>query len=245
MNKVLLIGATSAIAQEVAKMYAARGCQLFLLGRDAQKLDIMAADLRVRGAPQVAYACADLADSAHHAALWQQANSALNGVDIVVIAYGTLSDQAACEQDVALTLQEIQVNFVSITAWLTLLANEFAARKQGKIAVISSVAGDRGRQSNYVYGAAKGGLSIFVQGLRNRLYADNVQVLTVKPGFTDTPMTAHLPKNFLFVKPGKVAADLVHGLDNGKHEIYTPWFWRWILWMINAIPEFIFVRMKL
>lgn len=245
MNKVLMIGATSAIAQEVAKLYAGRGCSLFLLGRNEEKLAIIAQDLQVRGAPTVTTAAADLTDTARHQELLAQAQTAMNGLDIVVIAYGTLSDQTACERDFAEAERELHINFLSVTSWLTHVANDFAAKQSGQIAVIGSVAGDRGRQSNYVYGAAKGGLAIFLQGLRNRLYPLGVQVLTVKPGFTDTPMTAHLDKNFLFVGPGKVAADIVKGLDKGRHEIYTPWFWGWILRIIRTIPEFIFIRMKL
>ncbi|MCP4696193.1 MAG: SDR family oxidoreductase [Gammaproteobacteria bacterium] len=245
MKRVLIIGATSAIAQETARRSAQRGDRLFLLGRNEKKLQILSEDLKIRGAAQADFAARDLSCPDSHAELLEQAEQALGYMDIVLIAYGTLGDQTACEQDFQQTARELNINFLSVVSFLTWLANYFEARKQGSIVVLSSVAGDRGRQSNYIYGAAKGGLSIFLQGLRNRLHKAGVQVLTVKPGFTDTPMTAAMPKNFLFVSPARVAKDIEQAIAKRKKVLYTPWFWQWIMLIIKLIPERIFVNLKL
>ena len=139
----------------------------------------------------------------------------------------------------------ININFTSVAGFITILANYFEKMGEGTIAVISSVAGDRGRQSNYIYGAAKGGVTKFLQGLRNRLSQKNIQVLTIKPGLVDTPMTAHLPKNPLYVKPDFVAKSIIRAIEKKKDVIYVPEYWRLIMWVIIHIPEFIFKRLKL
>lgn len=162
-----------------------------------------------------------------------------------MIAYGTLSDQKACENNVEMTLQELNINALSVIALLTRLAPYFEAQGEGCIAVISSVAGDRGRQSNYVYGTAKGALSIFLQGLRNRLHKSGVQVLTIKPGFVDTPMTAEFPKGPLWASPEKVALDIEKAIENKCNVLYTPSFWFLIMAIIRNVPESIFKRLSL
>ena len=139
----------------------------------------------------------------------------------------------------------MQTNALSVISLLTLLANHFEQQRHGCIAVISSVAGDRGRQSNYVYGTAKGALSIFLQGLRNRLHKSGVQVLTVKPGFVDTPMTASLPKGPLWATPEKVAEDIDKAIENKRNVLYTPSFWFLIMAIIKSVPESIFKRLSL
>lgn len=245
MNNILIIGATSAIAQAVARRFAARGAKLHLIARDAAKLQTMQQDLQVRGANGVTYAVVDLADTSKHPELLSEAQHSLGEIDVAFIAHGVLGEQRAAEQDYQRTAQELAINLLSPISLLTWLGEYFAKRQQGRIAVISSVAGDRGRQSNYVYGCAKGGLSIFLQGLRNRLHPLGVQVLTIKPGFVDTPMTAHLPKNALFASPEKVALDIEQALEKGRSVLYTPWFWAWIMRIITHIPEAIFIRLKL
>ncbi|MCK5876127.1 MAG: SDR family NAD(P)-dependent oxidoreductase, partial [Candidatus Marithrix sp.] len=201
MRKVLIIGATSAIAQETAKLYAQQQDALFLVGRNAEKLAVIAADLEVRGANKVEYSSLDLNNCEQHQDILQQADASLEGMDVVLIAYGTLDDQKECEQNYANAERALHTNFLSVVSLLTLLANKMEPQNYGCIAVISSVAGVRGRQSNYVYGAAKGGLSIFLQGLRNRLQAANITVLDIKPGFVDTPMTSDIKKGALWAKP--------------------------------------------
>lgn len=245
MSRVLIIGATSAIAQEVAKIYAANGSQLFLVARNSQKLEQVAKDLKVRGADNIEQLSLDLANIDDHEQIVTAADKFMSGIDIVLIAHGTLPDQKSCENSVINTVQELQINFLSTVSLLTLLANYFEKQASGCIAVISSVAGDRGRQSNYVYGAAKGGLSIFLQGLRNRLNSAGICVLTIKPGFVISPMTAEFKKGILWAHPKKVANNIVSAIHKRKNVVYAPWFWRWIMFIICNIPENIFKRMRL
>jgi decaprenylphospho-beta-D-erythro-pentofuranosid-2-ulose 2-reductase len=245
MPRVLIIGATSAIAQEVAKIYAASGSQLFLVARNGQKLEQVVQDLNVRGANAIETLSLDLANIEGHEQIITSADKFMSGIDIALIAHGTLPDQKACENSINATVQELHINFLSTVSLLTVLANYFEKQASGCIAVISSVAGDRGRQSNYVYGAAKGGLSIFLQGLRNRLSKAGVCVLTIKPGFVISPMTAEFKKGILWVQPKKIANDIVSAIHKRKNVVYVPWFWRWIMLIIRNIPESIFKRMSL
>ena len=245
MSHVLIIGATSAIAQEVAKLYAEKGSNLFLVARDNKKLDQVAMDLKVRGAGAVDLLSQDLLDTDQHEIIIKKADEALGSIDIALIAHGTLPDQKQCENSVDQTLQELQINFLCSVSLLTLLANYFEKQEKGCLAVISSVAGDRGRQSNYIYGAAKGGLSIFLQGLRNRLSRTGICVLTTKPGFVITPMTKDFKKGILWAQPTQVAEDIVNAIQKRKNVVYVPWFWRWIMVIIRAIPESVFKRMSL
>jgi decaprenylphospho-beta-D-erythro-pentofuranosid-2-ulose 2-reductase len=245
MRKVLMIGATSAIAQEVSRAYAEASGSLYLLGRNRERLEGVAKDLLVRGAAQVRFDTADLADRTRHEELLSRAWEAFGTFDAALIAYGVLPDQRACETDAAKTDEAITSNFTSVASWLTLLANRFEGQGSGTLAVISSVAGDRGRASNYVYGASKGALTIFLQGLRNRLHRRGVNVLTVKPGFVDTPMTAHLQKGFLFASPERVGRRIFNAVEKGKDVVYVPCFWRWIMLVIRHLPECLFKRLSL
>lgn len=245
MSRVLIIGATSAIAQEVAKIYAASGSQLFLVARNSQKLEQVVKDLKVRGADNIEQLSLDLINIEDHEQIVTAADKFMSGIDIVLIAHGTLPDQKSCENSVINTVQELQINFLSTVSLLTLLANYFEKQASGCIAVISSVAGDRGRQSNYVYGAAKGGLSVFLQGLRNRLSRAGICVLTIKPGFVISPMTAEFKKGILWAQPKKIANNIVSAIHKRKNVVYVPWFWRLIMLIICNIPENIFKRMRL
>ncbi len=245
MQKILIIGATSAIAEATARLWAARGDALFLVGRDEARLEAIAADLRVRGAASVNCQSMDARDVLAHAGMLDSAWAALGGLDVALIAHGSLPDQKACEASVAQTLKEIDTNALSVVALATLLGQRFEAQGSGHLAVISSVAGDRGRQSNYVYGAAKGMVSLFLQGLRNRLSKRGVQVLTIKPGFVDTPMTAAFAKGALWAKPEAIALGIVKGIDQGRDEIYLPGFWWLIMTLIRHVPERLFKRLSL
>ena len=246
MKKVLIIGATSAIAEAAARLFAARGDALFLVARNAEHLRLIAEDLSVRGAMRAATATLDVTDFAAHETLLDAAERELGSIDIVLVAHGTLSDQDECQRSVAAMRREFDINGVSAMALLTVLANRMEARGSGTLAVISSVAGERGRQSNYVYGAAKAALSTFLGGLRQRLAKANVNVLTIKPGFVDTPMTAAItPKGALWAQPDRVAAGIVKAIDSGRSVVYLPWFWRWIMLVIRLIPEPVFKRIKL
>jgi short-subunit dehydrogenase len=245
MKRILIIGATSAIAESCARLWAQRGDALVLAGRKEAALQAIVADLRTRGASQVHHQVFDANDHGQHAALLQAATQTLGGLDVVLIAHGTLTDQARAQNDAAYALAEIDTNGLSVVSLMALAANQFEAQKRGSIAVISSVAGDRGRQSNYVYGSAKALVSAFASGLRQRLAKHGVQVLTIKPGFVDTPMTAHLPKGALWAQPEQVAKDIHGAIEKGRHVLYTPGFWRLIMLIIKHIPEFVFVKLKL
>jgi len=246
MRRILIIGATSAIAEAVARRYAARSDALFLVARNAQRLQVIADDLTVRGAARVASATLDVTDFAAHATIVDAAERELGGLDTVLIAHGTLSDQGACESSVEDLRREFDVNAVAAMSLLTLLANRLEQRKSGTLAVISSVAGDRGRQSNYVYGAAKAALSAFLGGLRQRLAKSNVDVVTIKPGFVDTPMTAAIAnKGALWATPERVAAGIVRAIDRRRSIVYLPGFWRVIMLVIRTIPEPLFKKLKL
>ncbi|WP_454063190.1 SDR family oxidoreductase [Candidatus Nitrospira salsa] len=243
--KILIIGATSAIAQETAKLLAQDRTDIFLVGRSQEKLLALEQDLLVRGARQVHNMAIDLCLLDHHQHLIDTAIDRLNGLDTVLIAHGTLSDQQDCEQSVSKTLQELTTNCLSTISLLTILANYFQQQQYGCLTVISSVAGDRGRQSNYVYGTAKGAVNIFLEGLRNRLTHANVNVVTVKPGFVDTPMTEKVKKNLLFADPKIVGRRIYVALQGGKDIVYVPLYWALIMKMIRAIPERIFKTLKI
>jgi decaprenylphospho-beta-D-erythro-pentofuranosid-2-ulose 2-reductase len=245
MKKVLVLGATSAIAQATVRLLAARGTSLYLVGRNAQRLEAVAQDARTRGSPKVETEAVDLDDLTQHESLVERAATALGGLDGALLAHGILGDQEAAQRSFAEAEKVLRTNFLSAVSLLTPLANRFEAQKAGTLVVISSVAGDRGRQSNYVYGASKGALNVFLQGLRNRLARSGVAVVTVKPGFVDTPMTAALKKNALFATPEKVARGLVRAADARRDEVYLPGFWGPIMFAIRGIPERLFKRMKL
>jgi len=243
--KVAIIGATSALAHATAKCFAAEGAELFLVGRSEGKLLTLADDLKVRGAKHVEISLLDLTDLSQHQDMFDKAVIALNGIDMLLIAHGTLGNQRKCELSVEETMQELTTNFTSVVSLLTISANYFEKQRRGCIAVISSVAGDRGRKSNYVYGAAKGGVSVFLQGLRNRLSKANVAVVTIKPGFVDTPMTASLKKGPLFAKADAVGRGIYQAMKQGKDIVYLPRFWQPIMFVVTSIPERIFKRLSL
>lgn len=245
MKRILVLGATSAIAQAVCRLLAARGASLYLVGRSAERLEAVAKDLATRGAARVERDVVDLDDMAAHAALVARADAALGGLDAALLAHGVLGEQVALQRDAAASRALMVTNLVGPVSLLTELANLFEPRRAGTLVVLSSVAGDRGRQSNYVYGASKAGLSAFLQGLRNRLARTGVTVLTVKPGMVDTPMTAGMKKGPLFSTPERVARDIVRAADRRKDVLYTPWYWAWVMRVIRAIPERMFKRMKL
>jgi short-subunit dehydrogenase len=240
--KILIIGATSAIASACARKWAAQKAQFFLVGRNAEKLKQLSDDLGARGAEGVQSYVLDLNYYSGH----QEMLNTCGSVDIALIAHGSLPDQKACEQDPELALREFSSNATSVISLLILIANRMEAQGSGTIAVISSVAGDRGRPSNYLYGAAKATVTTFCEGLRAKLHEAGVHVLTIKPGLVDTPMTQGLqmPKA-LVATPEKVANDIIFAIHRKKNAIYTPKFWQPIMWIVKSIPNFIFKKMKI
>lgn len=245
MKKIIILGATSGIALEVARHLAGRGRELLLVARAHQRLVEMQADLVVRGALRVFIYSADLASVSQHAAIFDFVRQNFSGFDTVLLAYGSMQDQKDSETSVDVLLEELQVNFVSATAILTLFAADLERRRTGCLAAITSVAGDRGRRSNYVYGSAKGGLSLFLQGLRSRLHPAGVSVITIKPGPVQTPMTDHLPNSAHFAEPQRVALDIVRALEHRTPDVlYTPKIWRYIMTAVQQIPETLFKRLS-
>lgn len=246
MENWIVVGASSAIAEAACRLWAERGGSLFLLARSQEKMDALAQDLKVRGAKDVFTQVFDACDMEQHQGLFAEAESKLGNVHGIFVAHGTLPDQAACEQDFALAQREFTTNATSVMSLVTEAANYFQPKRSGTIAVISSVAGDRGRQSNYLYGSAKAAVSTFLQGARNRLAKHNVHVMTIKPGFVDTPMTDGMDKSgFLWAQPDDVAECILNGIDKKRNILYVPWFWRLIMLIISNIPEFIFKKLSL
>ncbi len=245
MLKVLIVGATSAIAEATARRYAARGARMHLIARDGERLAMIARDLEVRGAAAVSTALVDVTQHFDADILIASAHAALEGLDVVLLAHGVLPDQGACEQSVACLRVAFQINTLSTLALLTPLATLMQCQGHGTIAVLSSVAGDRGRQSNYVYGASKAALDAFLSGLRNRLTKHGVKVLTIKPGFVDTPMTASFKKSPLWATPDTIANGIVRAVESQRDVVYLPWFWWLIMRVIRGIPERLFKRLAL
>lgn len=242
MQRILIIGATSAIAEATAREFAGRGARLFLVARDPGRLEAIAADLRVRGATVDGHVL-DANDLPGHRAMLDAAWTSLGSVDVVLVAHGTLPDQAACSASVELSMQEFATNGTSVIALCVALAQRLQA--PATLAVISSVAGDRGRASNYLYGSAKSAVSAFTSGLRQSLNGSGVNVLTIKPGFVDTPMTAAFKKGALWATPAQVATGIVRAIEKRRAVAYLPWFWWGIMRVITHIPETVFRRIRL
>lgn len=242
-EKAVILGATSAVGQAIARRLATEKVALVLVARDVNKLESVIADISARAGITPQGIVADLADVSTHSDLIDSCHDASS----FWVLYGTLPDQELCEEDFSAATDALNTNFLSMASLLTHIANLLQPRGTGSIVVVSSVAGDRGRKSNYVYGSAKGALSIFCAGLRNRLHASHINLLTVKPGFIDTPMTANIEKKpgFLWVGPDVVARDVIHAWKRGKSVLYTPWFWQFIMLIIRLVPEPIFKRLNL
>jgi decaprenylphospho-beta-D-erythro-pentofuranosid-2-ulose 2-reductase len=249
-QRIVVLGATSKIAQEIARLAAAERKELLLVARRPERLAALAGDLAARGASRVECVSADLAEIAAHPALVDEILAKMPDFDTLLLAYGTLGEQARAEDSAEYALAELNTNFTSAVSLLTrlssvLMERALIERSGGCIAVITSVAGDRARRSNYLYGTAKGALSLFAQGLRAKLYSAGVRVLTVKPGPVSTPMTAHLPGSRNFADPAAVARTIYGEMEHGSRDIlYVPGHWRWVMMAIRLIPERIGKRLK-
>lgn len=246
MKRIVVFGATSSIAQALIKLYAEESVHLYLIARNELKLTTFVSDLRIRHPHlKINTFVIDLADTSQHKQLIKNIYDELDHVDVALLTYGCLIEQKTSELSYDTALHVFNINLLSVISLLTYLSNEMEKQKHGTIAVITSVAGDRGRQSNYVYGAAKGGLTLFLQGLRNRLYKSHVHVVTIKPGMIDTPMTKEFKKGLLWSKPEYISQQIKNGIEAGANIIYTPKYWFYIMALIKSLPEFVYKKLKL
>lgn len=243
MKRVIIFGATSAIAQATARVWAAQGAAITICAKEAQRLPIIADDLKARGASEV-HTVEFAAESASDCEK-ALASALVHGCDVALLAHGILTDQPLCQRDAAALSLSMNINFISYAVLAEGLAAHFEKLRSGTLILISSVAGDRGRASNYLYGAAKAGVTALASGLRGRLAKSGVNVVTVKPGFVNTPMTAHLKKGALFVGPEVIAASIVAAEQNRRAVAYSPWFWRFIMGALMHVPERLFHKLPI
>lgn len=236
----LIIGATSSVASNVARIWAQAGHVLVLVGRSETKLSALRSEL---GSAVLGTRCLDFTQHDRISAVVDKLYEEFGPCEIAFLAHGYLGDQLKSESDLAEALAQIDVNFASAVAWLIPLANKMEASRKGQLAVITSVAGDRGRPRNYTYGASKGALTLYLQGLRSRLYP-TIPVTTIKLGPVDTPMTVDHEKNASFVSSPEAARGIVRAIEKRKAEVYVPGFWRPVLWAVRVMPEALFQRLK-
>ncbi len=243
-RRVLLLGATSAIGQAVARVYAQSGARLALVARNRQYLEVVAADLRLRGASALWSEVADFLDVERHAALVERAQQALGGLDVALVAHGVLPVQADALADGRIAQLCWQTNFVSAASLLEAVARRMEEAGQGTLGVVSSVAGDRGRAENYVYGASKAALSAYASGLGQRLAPKGVRVVTVKPGPVATPMTAgRTTRPGLLADVDEVGRRIHRGLERGWPGVYAPAYWRLIMSVLQLLPTRLFEKL--
>jgi short-subunit dehydrogenase len=245
--KTIILGATSAIAEATARLYAAEGGELLLVGRHAERLVAIAADLRLRGAARVETAARDLADTIGVTAAFGGFVEVLGRVDHVLLAYGVLGDQLCVTSDPDELQAMLAVNFTSATAWALAAAEVLERQGRGVVIVLGSVAGDRGRRGNFVYGAAKAGLATVGEGIAHRFADTGPRVVIVKPGPVITPMTEGFArrKGPLWARPQTVAVIVRRAAERGGLVVYAPWFWRWIMLVIRLLPARVFNRLDI
>jgi decaprenylphospho-beta-D-erythro-pentofuranosid-2-ulose 2-reductase len=242
----VVIGASSAIAREFARQAAMQGAGILLAGRDAVDLEAGAADIAVRANVPCRVAIFDLADSSEHENLLDAARDfAMGGQINVFLAAGTMPAQSDIDLDPGLAASTIVTNYTGAVLLLQRFAPIFEAQKSGAIVALGSVAGDRGRLKNYVYGSAKAGLHAYLQGLRARLFRAGAHVVTVKPGFVDTAMTWGLPGLFLVASPKALGAACLQAAVRKRDIVYVPFFWWGIMTIIKNIPERIFKKLNI
>lgn len=247
LKKIVIIGATSAIAEYCARLWVKDNpIQLTLVARNLEKLERVVDHLKVCSPQSIIEAMS--IDFMNSVAIQTLANEIVGkqAIDIVLIAHGSLPNQESCQNNLTECSDELMINAVSPVLFLEAFAKHMQKANKGKLAVIGSVAGDRGRKSNYVYGAAKGLITRYAQGLQHRLSSSGVQVILIKPGPTDTPMTAHLKsQQGSFASVERVAEQIVNGIDKGKSLIYVPIKWKLIMMIIRHLPNFIFNKMNI
>jgi len=243
MSYVLIVGAKSDIAKEVARVYTKNGYDLYLAARNADELEEFAEDVRVRGGKSVELKELDVTAFDTHESFYDSLDEKPLGV---VVVSGYMPEQHEAQKDFSKSLNAINTNYTGAVSLLNIIANDMEDKRRGFIVGVSSVAGDRGRKANYIYGSAKAAFSAYLSGLRNRLHESGVSVLTVKPGFVATKMTENLdlPEK-LTAQPSDVALDIFNAQQKGKNVLYTKWIWRYVMLIIGAIPEFMFKKMSI
>jgi decaprenylphospho-beta-D-erythro-pentofuranosid-2-ulose 2-reductase len=243
-RRVAIFGATSAIAQAVARVYARGGAHFALVARHPERLRVVAADLAVRGGTVALETTAELTELSRHAALVEAAVEALGGIDVALVAHGVLPDQEECRSNAQAAVDSWNVNFVSAASLMEALATRMAPGTRGVLAVLSSVAGERGRAKNYVYGAAKAALTTYASGLGQRLHGSGLAVVTVKPGPVETPMTAGRGfEKRVLADVDAVGAQIHRALERRKRVVYVPGRWRWVFAVIRLLPVRLFERL--
>lgn len=247
MKKILIVGATSSIAHTVARFWAVEKASFYLVSRNSEKLKIVADDLRVRGSNEVFVKTVDINDVASHKDLIKEAYRKLGEIDVIFVAHGTLSNQSECQTSVEMAMSEINNNGLSTIAFLTEISRKLEIESRGTLAVISSVAGDRGRKSNYVYGSSKAMVTVFLEGLQHRFSDSPVKVVIIKPGPTLTPMTLHLRETsrVRLAPVESVSKVIFKGINKGSSVIYAPKIWRLIMFIIKILPPLIFNKLDL
>ena len=241
MANILIIGATSAIATKMAEEYAKSGHSLYCLGRNPEKMKSLANKL---GKQVLGFNCFDFTDTEKVQRAIQEAKSVMTPINLAIIAHGGLCSQEASETDYQVVEQTLKVNYLSVVNFLIQLKQLFLAEGSGKIGVITSVAGDRGRPRNYTYGSAKGALSLYMQGLRSQLWSTGIKVYDIKLGPVDTPFTVSHKKNFSFSTADEAAKKIVKALAGKRYTVYVPSWWYWVMWVVRWLPEQIFQRLK-
>lgn len=245
ITNIAVVGATSAIAQAALKQWCAPDKQFFLVARDHQKLKRVARELRARGAYKVHTWQLDVLNMGAHQQVVQAIDNKSNVLQYILIAHGMLPAPKEARKGYKTAQQVFQVNATATISLATLFANILRKQETGIIGIIGSVAGDRGRKGNYPYGASKAAVATFVEGLRMNLSSSNAHALLIKPGFVDTPMTRHLSQNFLFSSPERIGKDIVQAFGKNKKTIYSPFWWRAIMWGIRWLPETILRQLNL
>lgn len=243
--RVLVFGATSAICHELLKLYAVEGAHFFLVARNVQKLRAIEDDLVARGGVAAGSAAYDFNDWQQHDSSVEQGYSCLGAIDIAIIAHGSLPDQAECESSSAALKACMDDNFTSAAVIVQACAQRLGQQGQGTLAVVSSVAGDRGRKSNYAYGAAKAGIDVLLQGLQGRFSGSSVKVVNIKPGMIITPMTAHMRHGAIWATPSAVAPDIYQAIAKGRRVCYVPGYWRLIMFVIRSLPTAVLAKLPI
>jgi decaprenylphospho-beta-D-erythro-pentofuranosid-2-ulose 2-reductase len=245
LNNILVFGATSAICHAVLKEFSIKPCNFYLAARNEQRLEAICQDIQSRGGTIKGQSSFDFNRIDLVSECINKANLAMNSIDLILVAHGSLVENTLLEKDTLLALESINANFTSCAAIILEGCQKLETQGWGTLAVISSVAGDRGRKSNYIYGASKSGINTLMQGLRSRFFNTSINIVNIKPGMVDTPMTKNFDKGALWATPESIAPNIYKAISTGQATLYTPGFWRPIMWVIKVLPTSIMSRLPI